>query len=274
MKNILNIELHRGMGSKNFLVSLLIGTAIIIWYSLEIIPNLIVKNSQMLSENLPMDFFEISYENWIGMRAFSIQQYIFYLILPILAALPYAASLFVDMNHGYLKNICIRESKRKYLIAKYISVFITGGAAVVIPLVLSILIAGFFLPTMMPESSYIFTNIVSALLWSDIFFSNPLLYVFIFLLMTFVFSGLLACTALCVSFFVDKIFIPFLFPFFVYIITSLFCELLSLQQYSIMSFLKPQITEGSTFAVILTAIILLIVSFFPYYFIGVKKDVY
>ena len=126
-------------------------------------------------ENL-MGFFEISYTNWIGSHNIYLQQNIFYMAIPILATLPFGSSFYDDINRGYARNVCVRAKKKYYLVAKYIAVFVSGGCVVAIPMVLSFLISSIFLPTMLPEASYTFTNIYPAYKWADLFYVQPLLY--------------------------------------------------------------------------------------------------
>ena len=106
---------------------------------------------------------------------------IFYMAIPILATLPFGSSFYDDINRGYARNVCVRAKKKYYLIAKYIAVFVSGGCVVAIPMVFSFLISSMFLPTMLPEASYTFTNIYPAYKWADLFYVQPLLYTSIYI---------------------------------------------------------------------------------------------
>ena len=165
-------------------------------------------------ENL-MGFFEISYTNWIGSHNIYLQQNIFYMAIPILATLPFGSSFYDDINRGYARNVCVRAKKKYYLVAKYIAVFVSGGCVVAIPMVLSFLISSIFLPTMLPEASYTFTNIYPAYKWADLFYVQPLLYTSIYIFITFLFSGVTASLSLFITFFLNRKFVTFVFPFFI-----------------------------------------------------------
>ena len=71
--------------------------------------------------------------------------YYFYFI-GIIVALPFGISYVRDKNSGYIKNICNRVEKKKYLKAKFISTFISGGCTAVIPLIIDFLIVRLIIP--------------------------------------------------------------------------------------------------------------------------------
>jgi len=273
MVNTLKNEIKRSFYSKSFLISIIISGALVLWYSFERLSYCIEFNNTFPHDKTPGDFFEISYTNWIGSHNMILQQNIFYLIIPFLATLPFAGSFFADIHHGYIKGICTRTKKSHYLLSKYISVFLSGGTAVVIPMLLSLLISSAFLPAMIPESSYAYTNIFSSNKWADLLFAHPLLYIFLYTAVVFVFSGLTACMSLAITYFSYKSFLALIFPFFVYIFVSLFVELVNLESFSVRNLLTTTDEHGTTLSVIIMAVLFFVFSFFPYYFMGVKKDV-
>lgn len=273
MLKILKCEIKRSFCNYMFLTSLLISGILVIWYSAERIPICIEINSSVFDDLVYDNFLEVSYTNWIGSHNIYIQQNILYLIIPVLAVLPFGGSFYKDIKEGYIKNICIRTSKSNYLISKYIAVFISGGCAVVIPMILSFVISSAFLPTMMPEASYAYTNIFSTNKWADLLFVHPFLYTLFYMGVTFLFSGLTACMALFITYFSNKSFLVLVFPFFIYIFSSLVFELLDLYGFSVRNLIITTGEQGTTFSVIIVAVIFFALSFFPYYFWGVKKDV-
>lgn len=273
MKNVLKNEISRSFFNKMFFISMAISSVLVVWYSIERIPFCIESNNLFANELYADGFFETSFTNWIGSHKLYLQQDILYVIIPILAVLPFGSSLYNDINQGYVKGIFTRTSKNKYLISKYIAVFLSGGCAVVIPMILSFLISSCFLPTMLPEASYLFTNIDSVCKWSDLLFVNPFLYYSLYIIMTFFFSGALACMALFITYFSSKNFLVLVFPFFIYIFSSMLFELMGLDDFSLRNILVTNSEYGTTFSVAVLAISLLVLSFVPYYFYGVRYDV-
>lgn len=274
MSQIIKSEIKRSFTGKMFLVAVVILTLLVVWYSVERIPNCIEINNSFENDKMFDKFLETSYTNWIGSHNLFLQQNILYFIIPLVAVIPYGNSLFSDINSGYIKNVCIRTKKSHYFIAKYIAVFLSGGAAVVLPMLLSFLISCAFLPSLTPEPSYMFTNIYTCNKWASLLFSNPNLYIAVTLLFVFVFSGLIACLSLSLSLFSEKSFLVMLFPFFVYIISSLVCELLDVYSYSIRNVITATSEGTTTMNVIVIGTILFVVTFVPYYMVGVRTDVY
>lgn len=273
MFKVLKSEIKRSFNNKLFLISLLISGALVLWYSIERIPFCMETNSAFWSDVKNEGFLEVSYTNYIGSHNIYLQQSILYLIIPFLAVLPYGGSFYTDMNKGYIKSICTRTSKSRYLISKYIAIFLSGGCAVAIPIILSFLISSAFLPTMTPEASYAFTNIYPIYKWADLLFVHPFLYTALNIGTVFLFSGLIACMSLFITYFSSKSFLVLIFPFFVYILSSLFFELLRIYEFSIRNTLTTTGEESTTLSVIILAAVFFVISFFPYYCFGVKKDV-
>ncbi len=273
MLKILRNEIKRGFCNNLFFISMLISGILVLWYSVERIPFCIESNLSF-SNNAAFDgFLEISYTNWIGSHNMYLQQNILYLIIPFLAVLPFGNSFYLDINQGFIKGICTRTKRSYYLISKYIAVFLSGGCAVIIPMILSFMISSAFLPTMLPEASYAFTNIYPVYKWADLFFVHPFLYTLLYIGLTFIFSGLTACMSLFVTYFLNKSFLVLIFPFFIYIFSSLFFELLDLDGFSIRNVLTTTGEQGTTVSVVILALFFFAFSFFPYYLFGVKKDV-
>ncbi len=53
-------------------------------------------------------------------------------------AIPYAASYYTDKRSGIINNYYVRTKRINYLVAKLAAVFLTGGAIVVFPLLLTL----------------------------------------------------------------------------------------------------------------------------------------
>ncbi len=274
MLKILKCEIKRSFCNYMFFISLTISGILVMWYSFERIPACIEWNSSFFDEIKIYDnFLEISYTNWIGSHNIFLQQNIFYLIIPFLAVLPFGSSFYMDISQGYIKSICTRTKKSYYLISKYIAVFLSGGCAVIIPMILSLIISSAFLPTMLPESSYAYTNIYPAYKWAELLFVHPFLYTLLYIGVAFLFSGLIACASLFVTYFSNKSFLVLIFPFFIYIFSSMFFELINLECFSVRSIITTTGVQGTTLSLIILAVSLFVLSFFPYYLYGVRKDV-
>ena len=128
--NSIFFEVKRAMHGKNFAVSLLIGCFIALM-------DLCAFHTQYKGSN---DM--ILLQAWIGTDFQFAYNSLFYVLLPVIACLPYAGSYYWDINSGYDKNILIKVSRKNYIVAKGAAVYISAFAAVVLPLLLSASLCG------------------------------------------------------------------------------------------------------------------------------------
>lgn len=116
----------------------------------------------------------------------------------------------------------MRAERRTYLMAKSAAVFLTGGFAVTVPLLINFMICAMFLPALPMQGLY-GKMIYAAVLWYRIFEQYPLVYVMIFLGLDFVFAGLVACLPLFFSFYSEKRYVILLMPFVLQIFIYAVC---------------------------------------------------
>lgn len=287
MKNIIKLELNKALKNKFFYIAIVVGfmfTIMSFLYNLETQHNDIemLKNAEITMNAIynPMVSASTVFNNWVLGEAYTLGATIFFFIFSILAAIPYAWSYCAERNSGYVKNIIIRSGKREYYIAKYIAVFVSGGLAVLIPLVLNFLLVSMFFPTAVPDPSYvIYYGIWGDSLMSGLFYTKPLIYVFIYLIMNFLFSGVIACISLIVARFIKNRIAVILSPFFLLLAIDYFKripEAFFMVEFSPMKFLKGmQLGYDSKWGVIITEFIFLLAVTFTFFAITrSKKDVY
>lgn len=214
MKTLIKIEFERAFRSKGLLISLIVGAAIaIIQFAVVVFP---------VSRNI-LEFFDGSvntyprsvFKWWMGVDSIHPYLRIYVIIFPLLAAIPYASSYFEDRKHGYIKSMCTRVRRRQYLISKYAAVFVTGGIAVTLPMLLNLLLTASVLPSLVPVGNGMF-GVGSVCMYSDLFYVHPYLYTFLYMIMYFVYGGVFATLALVCSLIFDYSFFVLLFPFVIY----------------------------------------------------------
>jgi hypothetical protein len=192
MKQLFKIEFSRAFKNKRMLIVLIIETALIIYdfisYGLDIktktIPFLIDNIATGKVDNIPGAF-----SIWIGLHYNQIRT-ILYSVLPILAAFPYGDSLYIDEEKHYYYNIITRTKKSNYYTVKLIVMFFSGGTCAVFPFLLDFLLSAMLLP---------FENVLvclsrfmgDAFIFSEVFYSNPLLYCILYMCAIFGGFGLL-----------------------------------------------------------------------------------
>lgn len=231
MKNLLKNELRKAIISKYFLL----GLALLLLFAMlsgmfmyenrvNYNPNSILKHALDESGNyrtnpdLPIFSF---YNSWVGGEAITLYQTIFFYLLPVGAAIPFAWSYHTEKKSGYLKNIASRINKKKYFTAKTIAVFISGALVVLIPLVMNILFVSAFVPSTMPFTGYIAYNYIGVSdMFADLYFSNPVLYVALYVLIDTIYGGIFALLSFAVSFYIKNIFVVLFLPFIMVIATG------------------------------------------------------
>lgn len=235
MKSLIKIELKRAFINPFFLIALCIGCGI----SISQFASLTLKNP------LVGDYTDIVgleppslFNKMIGLEDSSIQTAVFYYMLPIIAALPFADSLFKDIKSGYIKNVFIRTKKVNYYTAKYIAVFLSAAVSVATPLLLNLFLTSAFVPATIPEPNSGLFMLRGNSMWGELFFTSPCAYVLLYILLDAIFGGLWACVAIGMSYIVSNRFVALISPFIICIFTHAVAMLLNLAHFDILTFLR------------------------------------
>lgn len=232
MKQILKIEISRAFRTKGMLFSLIGGCVLSV---LHIIQYQIPAHQTLLQrafETAPIWTPSNVAGTWIAGNGYNLEGFAYFLVVPILAMLPYGVSYFSDQEQGFLKNIYMRVKRRDYLKAKYIATFLSGGFAVTVPLLINVLCCMCLVPNLLPSTILPQNGICAVHVWNEIYFSHPLLYITIFLLIDFCFGGIFACVTLAASFLSDYKMVVAICPFFLQLLLHVVCTLLNIWEYS------------------------------------------
>ena len=97
---------------------------------------------------------------------------------------------------------------------KFLAAFLSGGTAIAIPLVLNLLCSMIFLPNLLPPVIHPFNFINPTRFLYELYFSNPVLYIGIFIVLDFLMGGMFACITLAASYLSDYKVIVGIVPFF------------------------------------------------------------
>lgn len=278
MRKLLKIELSRALKNKFLLYAVLLGTIITVWHFVQnVVPLANTLDECMnlsVKLNDPMMHPGWLFSAWIGGNLHDMQGFLYYLLLPILAAIPFSASFFLDKKNGYIKNVFVRAKKRDYYISKFIATFIAGGIAVAVPLLINLALTATLLPSMLPQvtSSRFYVNATN--MWCDLFYTHPYLYVFSYLILDFVFSGLIATIALVVGSISEYKFVVLIAPFLVYLFVFSIFNLLGMPIYAPFEFLQPCCNPSSFIVVLIETLILGISTASIFCIKGTRDDTY
>lgn len=223
MKKVLIIELKKAIFSRKFLLGTGLLTTLAVLSAIYSIENWGDYNPGYLEEYCISngkyiynpDFPTNSFFNaWIGGDMLSLAYTLFFVFLPVGAALPYAWSYYIERKNGYIRNIVTRTNKMNYYYSKTIAVFLSGAFSILIPFVINILLVSAFIPYYKPWAGYNFYNMIFfGNMWADLFFSNPIVHTILFVLLNILYGGIFALLSFTISFFVRNIVAVIFGPF-------------------------------------------------------------
>lgn len=286
MRNTVKLELRKAIKNKFFLASVVIGCVVTIFsalYKLTTYYNGLettrMSEIKMHMTYNPMQRASNLFNCWIGGEAFTLASTVFFFIFPILVAIPYGWSYCMEKKSGYVRSMVLRSGKGAYYGAKYIAVFISGGLAMVIPLVFNLMLVAMFVPASTPSPAFcIYYGVWASSLMSTLLYTQPFLYVLLYLLIDFLFCGLIACIsyagAVLVKNRVAVVLLPFLILLAVHYSRALSYG--STAEISPMFFLRPAPigNDAVWWAILLEAGILFVITFAMTVVRGRKNEVY
>lgn len=210
MNRIFKLEIKRAFRNRLFAATLCVAFAICVWHFME---NVWIWRMYVYSDTYPLS----AYEKWIGADNASVQPLLLYLIMPALCAIPYGRSFYFDVKSGYAAQIISRGKKSDYIRAKYGAAFVSGALIGMIPLVFDFLLTAMVFPMVIPQVGTGTFPVAAMDIMSGVFYTHPLVYNLIFVLIDGCFWGLLNCAVLWAVNFVRNRFWILLTPFIIYI---------------------------------------------------------
>lgn len=217
-QNMIKMECRKSMRNKFFYVALGVGLLFALLSALYNIDAYFFSQKEKAGFSVdvnPMNQISGLYNRWIGGESFSMGFVLFFTLFPLLAAFPYGWSQCMEGKSGYTKNVVIRGGKLPYFFAKYIATFLSGGLVVLIPLVCNFLLVACFVPAWKPTIIYtMYYPIHHGSLWSEVFYTYPLVFVLLYLGLDFIFGGLFATMSYGLAAFVKNRVAVVMVPFF------------------------------------------------------------
>lgn len=286
MKALVKTELSKALKNKYFVITLIIATVLAVFSAMNRI-NLFAKVSEMVEKTRAADgSFKTNpyypadtlYCYWISGEVQTSYYALFYLLIPVFAAFPFGWSYCVELKKGYVKNIVTRIDKKKYFFAKYIAVFVAGGLTVLIPLVVNFVTVACFVPATVPSVLYdTYTYVSGADMWASLFYTHPLVYSVLYMLISFIFGGLIAAISLAVTFFARNRIAVLLIPLFLMLclsFASTYTATLELSPLNFLHAVKLEKKHATTALVVAEAVVLFAATFGITMWKGQKDDVF
>lgn len=274
MRKILKEELGRALRSGGMVAALIIGSVVALAQVIQYQIPAYRINQAMDFEKVPiLSLYTIS-DSWMGGSPIYLETFLYFLILPILAALPFGTSYFTDRSSGFTKGIYTRSSRKQYLTAKYVAALISGGIAVSLPLLLNLACGMVLLPNLVAPSILPHNGINAGNMLHTIYFSKPLLYILAFLCTDFALGGLWACAALASSFLSDYKIVVLICPFFIQLGIHVVCTMLNKIKYSSVYFAQSGYGLSHTWILIAYLIMGVSATWIVFRKKGEKEDVF
>lgn len=273
MRRCLKEELGRAFWNPGLFAALAVGLALAVWHYFQ---NVLPMTQYLDNYLIQFDYPHSVFNKWIGGESYSLQSFLYFLLLPVLAVLPFGVSYQRDAKCGAVKNFLIRCKRSCYYLSKYIAAFLSGGVTIVLPLLINLGLTASTLPALIPMSMTGTFPIFSNAMWSGIYYTYPWLYVALYLAVIFIFGGLFACVALAFSDFLKNGFVVMISPFLVHLFIYTLCNTLRLPALSPFNFLSPAQPSGaaSFTAICVEGLLAFAVTFGVFLYKGMRDDVY
>lgn len=223
MQSMLKLEVKKAFKNKFFWIAITIGCLITL---LSFIPNVssyyqdvekakqYLINSKDISE--PYTYVRTLFNKWIGGEPFSIGTAIYFFVFPLLVALPYGWSYSEEKQNGYRRMMISRVGKKEYYIGKYVAVFLSGGIAMILPLLVNLWMIAMCIPVVLPDvTASMFYGVFGSSFLSEVFYTAPHIYILAYLLIDFIYGGLLACISFSISAIIKQKWVAVIVPFIV-----------------------------------------------------------
>lgn len=157
-----------------------------------------------------------SYNKWLGGEWYTMESTLFYMLIPILCALPYGASWLYDCKSSIGGQAIVRGRKADFVWTKMLVSFLNGAVIVMLPLVFDFVLTSSTLPAIIPKAGMGLSPISADSLLAELFYTYPLVYTLIYIGINGLFFGLLNTLSMAARFFTKNRYITVLTPFLYY----------------------------------------------------------
>ncbi len=193
MKKLYRSEIWKALHNPWFYLSLLIGTAFCLMDVLENWKSIYASPAFNPSRwESGYGSFSI-FARWIAVNNWTFGCKQFYLVWPILAALPFGWSFCQERRSGLMDQIYIRAGKKQAFFAKYLATFVSGGVAMALPVLLDLMLNAMVCPYSIPRITSRVFFVSDGYFLSKLFYTRPWLYGLAWCGMEFLWGGVTAC---------------------------------------------------------------------------------
>ena len=161
--------------------------------------------------------------------------------------------------------------KKGYLLGKYLAVFASAGTVCIAPLMLNLMLTMMVLPSLIPQPGTMQFPVLGSCMLSTLFYTHPYIYLLIYLLIDFILTGLFSCTALAVSRLMYNRYLVLFTPFILFFLLQSIFSYTSIPSAAPLFAMEPAQSVWQKASILsCEMLVLFLVSFIPFYFIGGK----
>lgn len=146
-------------------------------------------------------FHSSPYTLWMGIDNFNFSPIAYYLLLPLIAAMPAATLLKKDLTSGFFMQVKLKNTLKQVLRNYYVLSFLLGGLIVTLPLLFNFTAIALKVPSTFPDN-LLNQNILvinrNTLLVS-LYYNHPFIHYLLNVTMVFLWGGLYALFTTAIS---------------------------------------------------------------------------
>ncbi|WP_085768682.1 hypothetical protein [Levilactobacillus brevis] len=165
-------------------------------------------------------FLDSPYTLWMGITSYQFATMAYFLVLPLLAAMPAAILIRKDINNGFFWQLRIKRSTKEVVLSYTSWSFLLGGLIAAIPLLINFI--GYFLvvPNIKPDNLMNINILVinRNTLLVALYYMHPFLHVGLNLFLVFIWGGLFSLFVTASSIFIRNGHFVFTFAFLLQLI--------------------------------------------------------
>lgn len=204
MVNSIRSELRKALTNKMLYISVAIGLLFCVLDVVENVEKIQGFNERLLSSielDIPRKrcghFGYSLFYLWMGLYPNTRGSSLFYTVWPVLAAMAYGWSYINERRSGVYDQIASRTSAKTYFVSKYIAVFVSGGIAVGLPVLLNLLANALVCP--FSPIPVVYGPVNNGSFMSETYYTHPWIYGLTWCGMTFLCGGVAACLCFVVG---------------------------------------------------------------------------
>jgi hypothetical protein len=241
LKRVLTHELSKLFRSRSLWIAVAVGGLLALIhfaFTVAYVQWAYYSNLDFKGHPVGLDNISLLYR-FLGCDDFTAVGTLFYLVLPILAAFPYGASLYHERKNGYQIQVIARVGKKRYLAAKFITAFLSGFLVIGAALVLDLMLCATVCPLSPVSILSLEMSTGQGNFAVNLFYSAPALYLLAAIGVSAVWGGVCAALSLAAEMFVHNGVIITLFPFLLLYFISCVTEYLNRSLFSTFYELRP-----------------------------------